>query len=806
MKPLSLFASFFAALAVALAVGADDADLLPPDEAFAFSAAQTADGRIVADWQIAADYYMYRDRMAFTVDGAGRLTAPPQLPPGVLHWDSLVGEVEVYFDAVSVPLAVAAGAPGDYTLTATGQGCSVAVGVCYPPVTRSVAFTPGAPAADSAADAGADSAADPGRLRSQIDAVLRPDSAAESTDSAGNTAADDLSPGQKLRALLGASFDQTDFLEVDDAFRLTVDVAGPNRIKAAFTVADGYYLYRDKIAFSVEGAARVAAVALPPGAVKDDPYFGETAILARDFSAPVTLQRAAPEAAPLRVHAAYQGCAEDGICYAPVSKTFALQLPAATDFAPAAGGFGFGFGGGFGGFGDRGALAWPGLLGLLAGAFAAGLLLTFTPCVLPMLPILSGIIAGAGRADKTTGGATTVGGETTRADKPTRGRGGVLATAYILGSVAAYAVIGAVAGATGEQLQAYFQNAWVIGALATVLAVMALSMFGLFALRLPEFAQDAIRARSRKLGGALLPVFALGAVSAAVVGACVSPLLISFLGLAISTADAGLGAALMAAMALGMGAPLLALGLGANYLLPKAGPWMETLNQALGVMLLAVAIYLLGALPQTPILLLWGAFLVVLSVYLGATSTLPANAGGWQRLVKGAGLVLLIWGAAALVGGFFGQRDIWRPLPGKLFAGAQSTVSTTAEPWTQAQGTRFLPVADVATLDHELARAAAAGKPALVEYYADWCVDCARMERSTFRDPRVAEVLRRDFVALRVDVTDPRAPATKALKRRLRVFGPPALLFFGRDGAPLADRHFYGYMGADAFLDLLEEI
>lgn len=770
-KPL---APLWFALALAASPAAAADDLLPPDEAFAFSAAQDADGRVTAAWQIADDYYLYRDQLAFTVAGDGRLTAPPTLPPGVLHWDSLSGEVEVYFGAVSVQLAVAAG-PGGYTLAATAQGCSVAVGVCYPAMTREAAFETGAPGAPAAAKSAADSAADPGQLMTQIDAVLQ--SGASSGDG-------DLSPGQKLRALLGASFDQTDFLEVDDAFRLAVEVAGPNRLEAAFTVADGYYLYRDKIAFSVEGAARVGAVDLPAGTPKDDPYFGATAILDRDFSAPVTLQRASPDAAPLRVHAAYQGCAEDGICYAPVSKTFDVELPAAD--AAAAAGFAFDSGGGNPGNGDSGRAAFTAWPGLLAGAFAAGLLLTFTPCVLPLLPILFSIIVG-GAGNR--GGKNTV----------TRARGVALAAAYVLGSVAAYAVIGAVAGATGEQLQAYFQNLWAIGALAAVLALMALSMFGVFTVRVPDFAGK-WRDRAGKLGGAWLPVFALGMASAAVVGACVSPLLISFLGLAVSTADPGLGAATMAAMALGMGVPLLALGLGANYLLPKAGAWMQTLNHLFGVMLLAVAIYLLGQLPQVPVLLLWGAFLVVLSVYLGATSPLPAEARGWRRLIKGAGLVLLIWGAAALVGGFFGARDIWRPLPAEIFR-AESTLSTA--PPAQAAGAVFTPVADVAALERELARAAAAGKPALVEYYADWCVDCARMERTTFRDPRVAAVLRRDVVALRVDVTDPRAAAGRALKRRFSVFGPPAVLFFGRDGAPLAERHFYGYLGADAMLALL---
>ena len=678
--------------------------------------------------------------MGFDITGQGRIEGEVALPDGIVQQDALFGEVEVYFSSVGARLPVTATGSGGYTLVASAQGCNLPIGVCYPPMTRRIAFAP--PPANGDAPSSA----------------------------------------EQLRALLGDSFQQPQFLAVDDAFQLTLTAADAGRLESAFTIADGYYLYRDKIAFRSDGGddgddaneARVAAVELPPGETKSDPYFGEIAVLKDDFTAPVTLQRANPDAAEIRVHATYQGCAEDGICYSPVEKSFTLKLPPliATAYAgdgPAAAAGRAGGGGG----------------GLLLGAFLAGLLLTFTPCVLPLLPILSGVIAGQG-------------------GNITRAKGGGLALAYVLGGTLTYAAIGALAGATGDQLQAYFQNAWAIGILSAILLAMALSMFGFFSLRAPSFIQTKWQDKARRLSGSPPLVFALGAVSAVIVGACVSPILIAFLSLAVSAGDPWLGARMMAAMALGMGVPLIALGVGAGYLLPKAGRWMEGINRLFGVLLIAVAIYLLGALPAVPVLLLWGAFLVILSVYLGALQPLPAEAGGWQRLVKGVGAVLLIWGAAALVGGLAGERNPLRPLPSGLFAGGGAERALTLE--ADADAPLFTQVAGVADLERQFARANAEGKFVLLEYYADWCVDCARMEQTTFRDPRVVATLRRDFVSVRIDVTDPRDPDGKALKRRFGVFGPPAVLLFDRNGAALKDKHFYGYRNATDFHALIASL
>ena len=363
---------------------------------------------------------------------------------------------------------------------------------------------------------------------------------------------------EELRALVGEGFEQPAFLDVDDAFKLEIAGVAPDRLETTFAIADGYYLYRDKIKFSDAGdgdggGVRVLEAALPPGEIKSDPYFGELAVFRHDFSAPITLRRAAQTSAPARagisVHATYQGCAEDGICYSPVSKTLFVALPEIITSARADDD---GDGGGDPSTGAPPAPTISASPGLLLGAFFAGLLLTFTPCVLPMLPILSGIIAGHG-------------------GNLTRRKGGLLALAYVLGTVITYAAIGALAGATGEQLQSYFQNLWAIGILAVVLVVMALSMFGFFTLQMPSFIQTKWHSKTRGLGGSLPVVLVLGAVSALIVGACVSPVLISFLGLAVSSGDPWIGAWMMVAMALGMGVPLLALGWAPDTCSPKPG-------------------------------------------------------------------------------------------------------------------------------------------------------------------------------------------------------------------------------------------
>ncbi len=582
-------------------------------------------------------------------------------------------------------------------------------------------------------------------------------------------------PAKDIRSLLGANFVQQEFLPVDEAFSLTMQAVSKNSVSADFRVVEGYYLYRDKIQFTTQPEGSIESIALPSGKTKQDPYFGEVEIYDADFTVPVGFSR---DIAGLTLYVSYQGCANEGICYAPVNQTFDLSNPAdvvATSLSLEPGA-------------DNDPTRKRAIPALILAAFVAGLLLTFTPCVLPMIPVLSSILAGQGAS-------------------LTRTKGGLIALSYVLGTSVTWAAMGALAGATGDQLQAYFQNVWAIGLLSALLVVMALAMFGVFTVQVPGAIQQSIQRRTQSLVGSVPLVFLLGLVCALIIGACVSPVLISVLGIAIASGDALLGAGLMFTMALGMGLPLIALGVGAGYLIPRAGAWMEKVRQGFGVMLIALAIWFLGTLPQVPVLLLWGGFFILLSVFAGAIqrSNEPLSTG--QRLEKGVGIILLVWGIVAIVGGLAGQRDILRPLPPLLF----NSVPATGDSAEAVQPARidepvFIRIADMEQLQQHLVSARSNNRKVLIDYYADWCVDCVRMEETTFADSRVRQKLKAEFVALQVDVTDPKDSRKKQLKSRFGVFGPPATIFLDENGQVLDDKGFYGYMDSEEFLALLAEL
>ena len=732
-------------------------ELLPAEQAFAFDA--RLDGNQVrVRWTIADGYYLYRDKIQIEFDGEVRQVGALELPPGETIKDSILtgqaADLAVFKHRLDFSIPVEYQAGSRFTLIARGQGCNQPVGVCYPPITYRVSLPPELPAEPGFSPV-------PGEATGQ--GRLNP-----------------LASADQLRALLSAGLPPADFLEVDDAFSLSIDSITGNRLTAAFHITPGYYLYRDKIAFESHGAVRITPLTLPPGEQKTDPNFGPTRVFRHDFRLPLTLIRPHPGATQMQLTARYQGCAEDRICYAPVQQTFTLALPELISSASAAESPG-----------PNSAAAAIRLFKptrqtpaawLFAGALLAGIALAFTPCVLPMIPILSSVIAGQGA-------------------NLSKRRGGLLAAIYVAGTAATYAAMGAIAGATGEQLQAYFQTPWAIGILCAILVLMALSLFGLFRLQMPARVQTLIARRSRDLRGTAPLVFLLGLASALIVGACVSPVLISFLSIAMLKGDAILGATLMLLLALGMGLPLVLFGLGAGHFLPRGGQWSERVNRVFGVLLIGVALYLLQALPAVPVGLLWGGFLILVGVYMGATTRLAEQADGWQRLNKGVATLLLIWGTVMLIGGFFGQRDLFRPLPPGLFSGNSISVAPV-----DATAPLLTRISNIAELNRQLDRGRRENRYVLIDFYADWCTDCVAMEETTFRHPLVREKIRRQFIALQIDLTDPNDADGKALKRRLGVFGPPAMLFFDRRGTPLTEQNFYGYRDADALLALLASL
>ncbi|MDH3279889.1 MAG: protein-disulfide reductase DsbD [Gammaproteobacteria bacterium] len=718
---------------------AQDDELLEPEKAFAVSVQALDSERLRVSWRIAEGYYMYRDKFRFAVAEGDATLAPAEFPTAIRKDDEFFGQVEIYKHDVDiiVPVRRTPGAALDLALDAAGQGCNEPIGVCYPPITH--------------------------RVNVQLAAATGP--------AVGADAAPPVDGGirslKDLKRLLGNAA-EPEFLPPDEAFKLDLQARDGTTLLARFSIADGYYLYRDKTQFkSVTEGVALGAFSLPPGTEKEDEYFGKMIAYYQGFEVTLPISRAVVDAHRAEFEVTYQGCAEKGICYPPIIKTVALELPpsGAAGISP--------------GLASRaGTGTERGFWGYVLAAFWTGVLLTFTPCVLPMIPILSSVIVGQGK-------------------QTTKARGGALSIAYVLGTAVTYTAVGVVAGATGDQLQAYFQNVWAIGAVSSVLVILALSMFGMFEIQMPSFVQSRLQHRTQGLrGGAFGMVFGLGLVSALIVGACVSPLLILALGVAIAQGDPVLGGAIMFSMALGMGVFLIALGFGAAFLLPRAGIWMERVKQAFGVLLLAVAIYLLGTIPTIPVLYLWAGLLIITAIYLGAMQSLPGDASGWRYLAKGVGVFILVWGVLALLGGMNGSRDILKPLV--LTAGFARSEPAGPELFTR--------VASIEQLDTELERARTAGKPVLLDYYADWCVDCVRMERATFQHDEVNRLLREGFVTLQVDVTDPHDEATKAIRKRYGVFGPPAMLFFAASGEERADLRRYGFMEAQAFLTHIQPL
>ena len=561
------------------------------------------------------------------------------------------------------------------------------------------------------------------------------------------------------------------FLPADKAFALEVHAIDQHTLIASFSVTPSYYLYRNKTEFSIDGGkTRVVRVDLPKGEIKNDPNFGTLEVYHRSFQAEIALENADP-AKPLVLNATYQGCSDNGLCYPPIEKAISVDLTQTVSAATApltpvsttsdnetskiASLF-------------RNGSFWL----IVSFFFGAGLLLSLTPCVFPMIPILSGIIVGRGH-------------------KITHVHAFILSLAYVLGMAITYAIAGIAAGYSGNLVSSALQTPWVLGGFAAIFVLLSLAMFGLYELQLPTALQSKLSDTSNKLhGGHLSGVFAMGALSAVIMGPCVAAPLAGALLYISQTHDAVLGGTALFVLALGMGAPLLLIGTSAGALLPKAGAWMEAVKRFFGVMMLAMAIWIVSpVIPVSAQMLLWAALLIFAAIFLHALDPLPHTALGWHKVGKSVGIFALLLGVAFLVGALSGARDILRPLGNIGRASAEVPASL-----------QFDRIKTGADLDARIA--AAKGKTVMLDFYADWCVSCKEMERLTFSDAGVQARLK-NAVLLQADVTANDA-ADKTLLQRFQLFGPPATLFFAADGKEQADFRVTGYQDAPQFLQSLK--
>lgn len=561
------------------------------------------------------------------------------------------------------------------------------------------------------------------------------------------------------------------FLKPDDAFIFSAEIQDPNTLVARWDVAENYYLYRERFSFKLvdPDGVELREFRAPKGKMKVDENFGEMEVYFNEAVVTLPLKRDNLASTPITLKASYQGCAEDGFCYPPMTKTVDFVLPKASastgsvdSDAPV-----------FVSEQQRIAqeLSGDGKWLTILSFFGIGLLLAFTPCVLPMMPILSSIIVGEG-------------------ENVTTRRAFSLSLAYVLAMSLTYTAAGVLAGLFGENLQIMFQNPWIIGGFSLLFVALAMSMFGFYELQMPSAIQSRLDAVSRKqAGGTVVGAGVMGFLSALIVGPCVAAPLAGILIYIGMSGDAVFGGLSLFVLSLGMGTPLLLFGTSAGKLLPKLGGWMENIKAAFGVMLLGLAIWMLERVAAAQVtMFLWAVLLVGTAVYVGALTRLEANATGWQKLWKGLGLVMLLYGAIVMLGAAAGGRDVLQPLQGTaLFGGA-----THAN-----EHLTFKKVKSLADLQKAVDSAAKNNQAVMFDFYADWCVDCKIMEKRTFTDAAVQQALS-NVVLLQADVTA-NDDIDQELLKAFGLFGPPAILFFGTDGQEIRSHRAIGFMAADEF-------
>jgi len=707
---------------------AQDEEPQRPEDVYRYAVFDTGDA-IEIDWAIEDGYYLYRNKLAFESNTAGVELDAPRLPEGLAHEDEFFGKQQIYRGNfyVSIPYRIDGERPESMELVIKSQGCWDG-GLCYPPQ----AWT------------------EP--------VELKRDKLKLDLGTVGQTGG------------LGGS----EFVPVDEAFKPIIIPVDGNTVEVSFRITPGYYLYKDKISVSTTSEnVQLGRLDLPQGKIKVDEFFGESEVYFDDVFATLPLARATPESMELELEVSFQGCAEGGLCYPPTTRTVSTTLPAATAVTDLAS------------LPSRnepvteqaklaqvitGSSIWV-TIGVF---FVAGLGLAFTPCVLPMVPILSGIIAGEG-------------------ENVSSSRGFFLAFTYVMGMALVYTAAGVGAAAAGLQLQATFNQPWVLILFSGLFVILAFGMFGAFDLQMPNSIQSKLAGVSgNQKSGTAVGAFVMGALSALVVTACVAPALIAALTVMAQSGDMLRGGTALFAMSMGMGAPLLAVGAAQGKFLPKAGAWMVAVKSAFGFMFIGLAVWMLSRiLPGSVTLALWAVLVFMAGVFMGGLTTLTSDSPVAHKLGKGFGLLTILYGLLLFLGALTGGSNPLKPLASVSFGGGVMVA--------EEKHLEFQRIKTVDDLDREIAAAAANGKTAMLDFYADWCVSCIEMEEYTFTDEAVQAALA-NTVLLQADVTA-NDEQDQELLQRFGVFGPPTIIFFGTDGQQRHGYEVVGYMKAVDFTD-----
>lgn len=734
-----LFFSFF----IQTVQGFGTKDLLPAEQAFVLSAKAISPDLIEVSWDIAEGYYLYRNKTSITTQSEEVQLGVPNMPVGKTKHDDFFGDVVTYRNhlKISVPVTNNQLLPSLEVLVKY-QGCAD-IGICYPPQKTTLTINLPQPIKHDQANS----------LKQLISGFK----------------------GLKLNLF------EDELLPEDQAFRFFASVKDANTIHVNWVIADSYYLYKEKTKLSLNEnpSTQIGSINIPQGIPFHDGAFGNVQIFYNDLSFDVPILRTATAPQSITLIAKYQGCADRGVCYPPMESKVELQLPEAVQLI------------------DQSttttattattniseqdqifqSLQNDSLPLTLLSFFGFGLLLAFTPCIFPMIPILSGIIVGQGES------------VTTR-------KAFLLSLSYVFASALTYTLFGILAALFGSNLQVVFQEPWIIALFSGIFILLSLSMFGFYNLELPASIQSKLHNSSdTHRDGSYYGAAIMGALSSLIVGPCVAAPLAGALIYIGQTGDVILGGSALFVMGFAMGSPLLLLGASAGSLLPKAGAWLNSTKAIFGVIMLAVSIWMLDRILPAPITMLLAASLLIIpAIYLRAMEPLPIQASGWLKLWKGFGVMMLIYGILLLVGLSMGNSNPLQPLHG--FNSGHSA--------EQEEGLNFQKIASINDLEQVLEQAHANNQWVMLDFYADWCISCKEMEAYTFTDKRVQSKLS-NFILIQADVTKNNAD-DKALLQRFNLIGPPAILFFTPDKKESKASRIIGYQNTETFLTNIDNL
>lgn len=734
---------------VLLSLSARAEEPLMPEAAFRFDAQVINDTTIRATWTIAAGYYLYLDKFKFESATPGVQLGTAKFPAATKHTgltpDGKEGQVDVYFNKVSIDLPITRTdtKAGKLELIAKSQGCSEKFGICYPPQKRNKALTL----------------------------------------AAATTSGTAVSSLKSLNQQFGLAANDGP-LPAEQAFAVTASVQDDKTLRVTWSIANDYYMYRDKFSFeSTTAGVTLGKPQIPTGkmhhGITPDGKEGEVEVYMQEVSIDVPFSNASGAAVTFNFVAHGQGCADKlGICYPPQKRPLSVELPKGAGAALASPNAT-----------TASAIATPQdetervltkgkWLEIFIYFFLGGLALAFTACMYPMIPILSSIIVGQGHTITTRGAF-------------------MLSLIYVEAMALTFGVIGALVALVAKtvNIQSYFQSPWILIPFAILFVLLALSMFGFYAIQMPAALQGKLSEVSNKQqGGNLIGVAVMGVLSALIIGPCAGPVIIGALTIASKEGNALLGFLSMFVLGNGLGLPLLIVGTTGGKFLPKAGGWMDTVKYAAGVILLAIGIMMLervSFISPMMTMLAWATLLIVSGIYMGALQPLKETASGWSKLWKGLGLVFVIYGGFVMLGGLTGARNVNDPLHGSSL-----TAGTTAHPQAKVGFKRIKTVDD---LQREIDAAKAAKRFIMLDFYADWCTYCKQFEDYVFSDPQVQTLLG-DFVLIQADVTKS-DDADKQLLGKVGVLAPPAILFFGQDGKEIRTLRIVGSMDAKKFIE-----